>query len=545
MLNFYALEQRIGDRLHAAHVPGLSVAIVYNHEVIYARGFGVTSVEDGGLPVTPQTLFRIGSVTKPLTGTAIMRLVDRGLVRLDAPVREYLPWFMLSEPGAAERVTVRMLLTHTSGIPISGTPLDPRTAGSGDPEALAARIRQEIPCLPLVAQPGTLWSYSNGAIHILGHIIEVVTSTFYTQSMYELVFAPLDMSRTTFEPTVAMTYPLAQAHDLLEDGSLRVQHRFANYSAHYPSGQAISTVLDLANFALLHLQHGFYRRNQVLSPEAVAEMHRSHVDFFTIPPSGYGLTFFIGTHKGLLRVAHGGAINTFGANFDFLPNAGAAVILLYNRRSATLAAGALVDEIFDLLLHRPADVPPSPVKPDRDFWPRYVGTYLGSWAGLARIAVLNDQLILEWNGELVPLEPFRDDLYAGQRQGNEQRISVGFYPPAAGETVSPYIVVNAMPCRRIDQDVDAACDPTCLHVYVGTYRGPRTFHLRAEADQLMVRTQESDEWAACISLGEGRFACRYGLLAFATPVDGASPTLTVGGELTLMRAAESTEPVHA
>jgi CubicO group peptidase (beta-lactamase class C family) len=68
MLNSYALEQRIKGRLRAAHVPGLAVAIVHDHEVIYARGFGVTSVEDGGLPVTPQTLFRIGSVTKPLTG---------------------------------------------------------------------------------------------------------------------------------------------------------------------------------------------------------------------------------------------------------------------------------------------------------------------------------------------------------------------------------------------------------------------------------------------------------------------------------------------
>ncbi len=80
--------------------------------------------------------------------------------------------------------------------------------------------------------------------------------------MRELVFAPLDMNRTTFEPAVAMTYPLAQSHDLLKDGSLRVQHRFANYSAHYPSGQAISSVLDLTNFALLHLQQGSSPRQQ-------------------------------------------------------------------------------------------------------------------------------------------------------------------------------------------------------------------------------------------------------------------------------------------
>ncbi len=539
MLNSYALEQRINARLRAAHVPGLAIAIVHNGEVIYARGFGVTSVEDGGLPVTPRTLFRIGSVTKSLTGTALMRLVDRGLVRLDAPVREYLPWFVLSVPGMAERVTVRMLLTHTSGLPISGSPLDPQTFGSGDPAALAARIRHEIPQLPLVAPPGTLWSYSNGAIHILGHIIEVVTGAFYAQAMRELVFAPLDMSRTTFDPTVAMTYPLAQSHDLLEDGLLRVQHRFANYSAHYPSGQAISTVMDLANFALLHLQQGAFRQIQLLSPEAVAEMHRLHVDFFTVPTSGHGLTFFVGPHKGLWRVAHGGAINSFGANFDLLPKAGAAVILLYNRRSADLVADALVDEIFDLLLRWPTDTLLSPVEPARDRWLRYVGAYLGPWAGLARIAVVDDQLTLEWNGEVVPLASFRDDLYAGRREGDEQHVSVGFYPPVAGETVSPYIVVNAMPCRRIDQEVDISLDTTCRQVYVGAYRGLKTLHVRIDANQLVVRTQEADKWVACISLGDGRFACRYGVLTFAQPVDGVSHALTLGGELTLTRAAES------
>jgi hypothetical protein len=360
--------------------------------------------------------------------------------------------------------------------------------------------------------------------------------------MHELVFAPLDMSRSTFDPTVAMTYPLAQSHDLLEDGSLRVQHRFANHSAHYPSGQAISTVLDLANFALLHLQQGHFRQTQVLSPAAVAEMHRPHADFFTVPPSGYGLTFFVGTYKGLRRVAHGGAISTFGANFDLLPEAGTAAILLYNRRSADLAAGVLVDEIFDQMLHRPPDTPPLPVEPARDHWPQYIGTYLGPWAGLVRIAVVDEHLLLEWNGELVPLAAYRDDLYAGRRQEHEQLVSVGFYPPVVGTNDSPYIVVNSMPCRRMDHEPDARPDPRCWQAYAGTYHGLNTFRVRVEGNQLVVRTQGTEEGVVCISLGDGRFACRYGLLAFALPVDGASPALTLGGELTLTRVAEGAAP---
>jgi CubicO group peptidase (beta-lactamase class C family) len=123
MLNIYKLEQRIEEQMQATHVPGLALAIVKDQEVMYARGFGVTSVEDAGLAVTPQTLFRIGSVTKSLTGTMIMRLVEQGKLDLDKPVKAYIDRFTLSEQRAAEQVTLRMLLSHTSGLPTRGSAL--------------------------------------------------------------------------------------------------------------------------------------------------------------------------------------------------------------------------------------------------------------------------------------------------------------------------------------------------------------------------------------------------------------------------------------
>ncbi len=112
MLNFHQLEQGIEARMHKSHIPGLALAIVQDHKLIYARGFGVTSVEDGCVPVTPETLFRIGSITKPLTGTAIMRLVEVGKLDLDTPVKAYIEWFRLSDPEATKHVTLRMQLGH-------------------------------------------------------------------------------------------------------------------------------------------------------------------------------------------------------------------------------------------------------------------------------------------------------------------------------------------------------------------------------------------------------------------------------------------------
>src|SRR5215469_16343610 len=109
MFNLYTLERSITKHMDMAQVPGLALAIVREQELLYARGFGMTSVEDGGIPVTPQTLFRIGSTTKALTGTAILRLVEAGLLELDCPLSEYLDWLTFHESDVAEKITLRML----------------------------------------------------------------------------------------------------------------------------------------------------------------------------------------------------------------------------------------------------------------------------------------------------------------------------------------------------------------------------------------------------------------------------------------------------
>ena len=256
MLNFHQLEQNIEASMHQSHIPGLALAIVHEYKLIYARGFGVTSVEDGGVPVTPETLFRIGSITKPLTGTAIMRLVEAGKLDLDTPVKAYIDWFRLSDPEATAHVTLRMLLSHTSGLPT-----DAQHVGKRDPEGLEISVREQIPEYTLLAPPNTVMSYSNPGLNLAGYIAEVASGKHYAEFMQEAVFEPLQMHRTTFDPTRAMTYPVAQSHDLDKDGELHVQHQYADNVAHYPSGFAISTVMDLANLPSCICNRGYFRDN--------------------------------------------------------------------------------------------------------------------------------------------------------------------------------------------------------------------------------------------------------------------------------------------
>jgi CubicO group peptidase (beta-lactamase class C family) len=129
-LDFHQLDERIEGHMKQANVPAVALAVVNKEEILYARGFGLTSVDEGGAPVSSRTLFRIGSVTKPLVGTALMRLVENGQLDLDQPLNAYIKWLRFSEPQTEERITLRMLLSHTSGLPTDSR------SGSSDSDGL-------------------------------------------------------------------------------------------------------------------------------------------------------------------------------------------------------------------------------------------------------------------------------------------------------------------------------------------------------------------------------------------------------------------------
>ena len=196
-------------------------------------------------------------------------MVEAGILELDRPLKEYVDWLTFNEPAVAEKVTLRMLLSHTSGLP-TDMPLQDRR----NPEDLEIFLREQLPQCPLVAEPGKLFAYSNLGLMVAGFLAQYVYGHPFTQVMQDLVFTPLDMQRTTFDPTVAMTYPLAQAHIVNNKGKLAVDHRFLEDTASYPASFAMSTVLDLANFAVMHLNNGTFRDHPFLDPETIATMHR-------------------------------------------------------------------------------------------------------------------------------------------------------------------------------------------------------------------------------------------------------------------------------
>lgn len=429
MIDVSKLEHDIHEQMQAGKVPGLALAVFNDHEVLYANGFGVTSSEEGSAPVTAQTLFRIGSTTKPLTGTAIMRLVERGQLDLDQPITHYVPALEATLPNSAQ-ITLRMLLSHSAGF----ADLE-ELSGERNPQALAGWVRERITGDLVFAEPGKLFSYSSPSLDLAGYVAEAVSGTAYPELMRELIFEPLQMTRTTFDPLVAMTYPVAQGHDLLEDGSVRVQHRFAENAGQYPSAFGMSTAHDLANFGSMHLSGGSFGGAQILSGKSIAEMQRRQVASYTPSDDGYGLTFVTETYQGVRRVKHGGMIGSFGSLFVLVPEQRLGFVALYNLTDL-LSLNDLEAYLFNTLLTLPAEFAgPTPVKPDRKLWEHYVGVYHKDDLAV-QIVSQDEELRIHWYHHDLPLVAFREDCY----HNAEHDLSVGF----VAETAQPvkYVVVD-------------------------------------------------------------------------------------------------------
>jgi CubicO group peptidase (beta-lactamase class C family) len=475
-------------------------------------------VEDGGT-VTDQTLFRIWSVTKPLTASALLRLVEAGTLSLDRPIIEYIPWFRLSAAGMAEQITLRMLLSHTAGLPVNLEEF-----GTRDPEGLQRYVREIVPTYPLVVPPGVAYVYSNVGYSVAAAVAEVVTGRFYPQIMADELFGPVGMVRTTFDPMVALTYPLAQPHDLRDEESLTVIHRFADNTACYPAGFALSTPADLARFALLHLNEGRLGDTHVLSASSVHMMHAPHVDYYQADGAGYGLGLEITPYRGRLRVHHNGGATGYGALFSLLPHDGIAVIVVFNRLGRHWWSWlTLVDHLLDQLLDDaqgslPPVGQPTPTEPDRTLWPRFVGRYVGYAAGLVIVEVQEEGLVVLWNGLRYPMRARRADLYVGHKPDGGEEVSVGFLRPEEG--VVEFVMINGSPCQRVSSPAPPPFDAAAWAAYAGTYTGSDPVTIWIDGEGVLLSSPWADDDKRYVPLDGARFVSDWGILRFSQSPEG-------------------------
>ena len=213
-----ALPEEMGEALErlcaARGIPGAVVGLVDADGAVTVATFGTANVGTG-LPVVRGTLFQAGSIGKSYTATAVMQLVDDGLVDIDLPVRTYLPELTFADPAVSQSLTSRQILTHVAGV--DGDRLDEDFAcGRGDD--CVERYVAGLADLPLIAPPGRLWSYCNSGYIVLGRLVEVVTGLTFERALTTRLLEPLGVANTLFFPGDMVTHSLAVGHVRQGDG---------------------------------------------------------------------------------------------------------------------------------------------------------------------------------------------------------------------------------------------------------------------------------------------------------------------------------------
>ncbi len=346
------LDRFFREKMAERHVPGAVFVLVKDGRLTIAKGFGYADRERE-LPVVPdKTAFRVASVSKLFTATAVMQLHERGRLKLDEDVNHYLKAFQLPEPFATP-VTLANLLTHTGGF-------DERTIGT------TARTREEVQPLGryLAARmpacslpPGDVTSYSNHGIALAGYIVEETSGVPFARYVGENILEPLGMRHSSFDPGEELESALAVGYDYEKDTDTYrpVRRTYRNDS---PAGALVATGTDMAAFLIAHLQDGRFGQKRILAEATAREMHRQH---FTqhprLPGCAYG--FFERFENGRRGLEHSGDFSGFASLLFLLPAEGVGFFVSCNRDDLKLRDD-LVKAFLDRYYPAPADPFPAP-----------------------------------------------------------------------------------------------------------------------------------------------------------------------------------------
>lgn len=407
-------------------VPGVAIGLLAGGKT-YMEGFGVTSLTNP-LPVTPETLFQIGSTTKTVTATVLMRLVEQGKIDLNAKVRHYLPDFRVADEAAAANVTVQQLLTHTAGWN-GDLFLD---TGYGD-DALA-RYVEKMADLAQLAPLGELFAYNNAGFSVAGRLIEVVTGQSVEAAIRELLLAPLGMNQSFFFPAEVMTKRFAVGH-LKRDPQTVVAEPWPIPRNANAAGGLSCSIGDQLRYARFCMGDGRSESGErLLSPATMAQMQSPHVT--AADGEGMGLTWFIRHQGGQRFVLHGGSTNGQRSLFWLAPDAGLALVVVTNHDMGP----SVSDKVSDWVRREFLGVNPEPeVEPlalPAEELQAYVGRFADISAEVQLVAVegrLQLRLTIKRDPLVMPEPPVLAPMMLDLLPGERIRVADGRYQGVTGE----------------------------------------------------------------------------------------------------------------
>jgi len=371
------LDELLGRQMEEYHIAGAAVSVVKDGELFFAKGYGYADLEKG-IPVDPeQTIFRIGSVTKLFTGTAVMQLVEQGKLDLDADINTYLD-FRIPDTYP-QPITLKHLLTHTSGFE------------NGHFEILASDADDLVPArewlvshMPArVRPPGDCAGYSNYNTMLAGYIVARVSGQPYDQYIQENILNPLGMVHTTARsPIQPDLRAQASVGYTYEDGVFQATPDYMAQPAMVPAGGIQASVTDVARFMIAHLQDGRYSDANIAERRILKEItaQQMHSTLYTPDPRilGTAYGFFDFSDNGQRTIGHGGEAPPVNSLLLLLPDQNLGVLVSYNSEGG----GDLTNQhlgfqraFFDHYYPAPAD---DPIQPPADFAER-AGRFEGNY----------------------------------------------------------------------------------------------------------------------------------------------------------------------
>ena len=387
----------LADRMKELNVPGVSIAVIHEGKIEWARGFGVTSI--GGLPVTAETMFQAGSISKPLAAMAALRLVEQGKLSLDADVNSFLTtWKFPSDPVAAGKtLTLRELLTHTGGTTVHGFP----GYASAEPvptlvQVLNGEKPANTPAIRSEAAPGARWKYSGGGYIIMQQALVDVTKEPFPKLLHDTVLAPIGMTQSTYEQPLPKEFQAYAATPYSGDG------KPVKGGAHtYPEMAAAglwTTPTDLARYAIEVQKSLEGKANHVLSAEMTRQMLTPGMGHW-----GFGLE--IGGSEANPYFTHGGVNEGFVNNFAAYEKNGEGAVVMTNSASGGLIANEILHSVA--AVYGWPDFQPTirtVVSVDPKILAQYVGIYALAPTFNMTITLVDGQLISQATGQgKVPL----------------------------------------------------------------------------------------------------------------------------------------------
>ena len=454
------LAEQLEQRREDLHIPGMAIAVVKDDEVIFVRGFGLADLENE-TPVTPETIFAIGSATKAFTATLVGMLVDEGEMGWDDPVTEYIPYFILNTDGGDEgsQVTIRDMLSHRTGFTRMGVLFANRTVPRE--EVLLAATKAE----PWVGLRERFY-YNNVMYLAAGVAAGNAAGTDWDTLLAERIFEPLGMtsSNASFEqsqadPRLSLSY--------IWDEDLKVHKHLPTWGVDNigPAGSITSNVLDMAQWVRFQLGFGAYDGERLFGETQHRETWTSQVEIGG--ENGYGLGWFLREWQGQPVISHGGNTEGFASQVALLPESNLGFVLLTNVSSTTLQQES-INMIWDALLGE------LEAESDAIDYGPYLGKYVANFGPFndAEFTVLvqNNRLAIDVPGQTVYelKDPDEEGMWYF---AVSDTIAVSFERNDAGDVtmLKEYYSGVAFELPRVGVEVPVEIPLDELQKYLGTY----------------------------------------------------------------------------